>query len=345
MAGAAARTMVAHDRAIGHHDRERRRRGRTPVAPAGVMPCTRVGDFHPGADGGRGLPSSHAPSLFAAKPGSRTRTEARRRRRCHREVASGGIVVVVDDASRENEGDLIMAADLATPAALGFFVRHTSGVVCVALTASRCDQLGLPPMVPEAANTDVMGTAFTVTVDLNGATTTGISASDRAATVAALADPARRAGDFRRPGHVFPLRARPGGVLERPGHTEAAVELASLAGWSPAGVLAEVVRHDGEMARGHELRAVADQWNLPLISVGMLIDHRRRLACAAPPARTGEGRGAHAPRFVHRRGRTRPECREDRGRHVRDVAAGWAHGHRYLDMHVRMLQEHRGNRE
>jgi len=191
-------------------------------------------------------------------------------------IAAGGIVVVADDEDRENEGDLIMAADAATPEALAFFIRHTSGVVCAALPGERCDSLELPLMVPPAANSDQFRTAFTVTVDLKVGTTTGISAGDRAATLRALADERSTPGDFNRPGHVFPLRARPGGVLERPGHTEASVDLARLAGRSPVGVLCEVVLDDGRMARLDDLRRFADEHSLPLVSIADLIEHRRQ---------------------------------------------------------------------
>ncbi|MGH3949379.1 MAG: 3,4-dihydroxy-2-butanone-4-phosphate synthase, partial [Pseudonocardiaceae bacterium] len=136
-------------------------------------------------------------------------------------IARGEIVVVADDENRENEGDLIMAAEFATEEAMAFFVRHTSGVVCVGMDGARLDDLGLPLMVSEAGNGDAMGTAFTITVDARNGTTTGISAADRATTVRALADPTSTEADFARPGHLFPLRARPGGVLKRPGHTEA----------------------------------------------------------------------------------------------------------------------------
>ena len=190
-------------------------------------------------------------------------------------IARGGLVVVVDDEDRENEGDLVMAADAATEEAIAFVVRHTSGVVCVALPGERCDDLDLPLMVPPAANSDQFRTAFTVTVDLARGTTTGISAADRAATLRALADPASRPEHFHRPGHVFPLRARPGGVLERPGHTEAAVDLARMAGREPAGVLCEVVLDDGRMARLPHLRAFARTHGLPLVSIADLINHRR----------------------------------------------------------------------
>jgi 3,4-dihydroxy 2-butanone 4-phosphate synthase / GTP cyclohydrolase II len=190
------------------------------------------------------------------------------------EIADGGMVVVVDDEDRENEGDLVMAAVHATPADLAFMVRHTSGVVCVALPGERCDALDLPQMV--AANTEVHRTAFTVTVDVAAGTTTGISAADRAATIRALADDRVTAEAFLRPGHVFPLRARDGGVLKRAGHTEAAVDLARLAGLPPAGVLCEVVNDDGTMARRPDLVRFAAEHGLLIITIADLVAHRRR---------------------------------------------------------------------
>lgn len=191
-------------------------------------------------------------------------------------IARGEIVVVADDEDRENEGDLIMAADAATDAATAFIVRHTSGVICVALTGERCVDLRLPLMVPPVANSESQGTAFTVTVDLREGTTTGISAADRTATIRALADASVPAEDFNRPGHIFPLQARPGGVLKRAGHTEAAVDLARLAGRAPAGVLCELVSEDGSMMRGPELREFADRHGLLFISIADLIRYRRR---------------------------------------------------------------------
>lgn len=188
-------------------------------------------------------------------------------------IAAGSLAVVVDDAGRENEGDLIMACEAATPETIAFMVRWTSGVICAALPGERLDALSLPPMVKE--NTDSMRTAFTVTVDYRHGTTTGISASDRAATLRALADRACKAGDFNRPGHIFPLRARAGGVLRRPGHTEAAVDLARLAGMQPAGVLAEVVNDDGTMARLPELVAFARRHGLPIVTIADLIAWRQ----------------------------------------------------------------------
>lgn len=203
-------------------------------------------------------------------------------------IARGEIVVVADDEDRENEGDLIMAADAATDAATAFIVRHTSGVICVALTGERCVDLRLPLMVPPVANSESQGTAFTVTVDLREGTTTGISAADRTATIRALADASVPAEDFNRPGHIFPLQARPGGVLKRAGHTEAAVDLARLAGRAPAGVLCELVSEDGSMMRGPELREFADRHGLLFISIADLIRYRRRSEKLI--ARTAEAR-------------------------------------------------------
>lgn len=190
------------------------------------------------------------------------------------EVAAGRMVLVVDDEDRENEGDLIMAADAVTPADVAFIVRHTSGIVCAAMTEERADDLRLVPMVAEP--TDPRGTAFTVSVDLAGATTTGVSAADRAATLRALADPTVRPADLSRPGHVFPLVARAGGVLKRAGHTESAVDLCRLANRTPVGVLAEVVGEDGSMARRPELAAFAARHRLAVVSVADLVEHRRQ---------------------------------------------------------------------
>lgn len=187
-------------------------------------------------------------------------------------IAAGSLVVVVDDEDRENEGDLIMASQCATPEAIAFMVRWTSGVLCAALPGERLDALSLPLMVKE--NTDTMRTAFTVTVDYRHGTSTGISASDRAATLRALADRKCVAADFNRPGHIFPLRARAGGVLRRPGHTEAAVDLARLAGLEAAGVLAELVNDDGSMARLPELLTFARRHGLPIVTIADLIAWR-----------------------------------------------------------------------
>jgi len=190
-------------------------------------------------------------------------------------IAAGRPVVVIDDADRENEGDLIFAANLATPQLVAFTVRHTSGFVCVALPEDDCDRLHLPPMHHD--NADRFRTAYRVTVDVRGSGT-GISAASRAATIAALGSPAATAHDFVRPGHVVPLMAQPGGVLTRPGHTESAVDLARLAGLPPAGALCEIVSrdHPGEMARGPELERFAREHDLVLISVADIIGFRLR---------------------------------------------------------------------
>ena len=209
-------------------------------------------------------------------------------------VGRGGMVVVVDDADRENEGDLVMAAEAATPEKIAFFLSHTSGVICVPITPERADELDLPPMVH--VNTESQRTAFTVSVDARWGTTTGISASDRSATIAALIDPATRPGDLSRPGHIFPLRYRTGGVLKRHGHTEAAIDLARAAGMTPAGVLCEIVTSDkASMARMAELERFADEHGLPLISIADLIRYRRqnemlvkRVAQARIPTADGE---------------------------------------------------------
>lgn len=191
-----------------------------------------------------------------------------------RALQRGGMVVVVDDEDRENEGDLIMAAEDVTADSMAFFLEHTSGVFCVPLEPARADELELPLMV--VANTEAQRTAFTVTVDYRHGTTTGISASDRAATVRALIDPGTRPNDLNRPGHIFPLRYRPGGVLKRAGHTEATVDLCRLAGKHPSGVLCELVTADKSyMARLPELEAFALRHGLPLVSIADLIRYRR----------------------------------------------------------------------
>ncbi|MFI9534350.1 bifunctional 3,4-dihydroxy-2-butanone-4-phosphate synthase/GTP cyclohydrolase II [Nocardia fusca] len=200
-------------------------------------------------------------------------------------LRAGGMVIVVDGKDREDEGDLVVAADAVSTEHMAFMVRHTTGIICVPMTGERADQLGLAPMV--ASNTDPHHTAFTVTVD-HAHTGTGVSAEDRARTVWALATSTSRPGDFRRPGHVFPLRARPGGVLERPGHTEAAVDLLTLAGRSPVGAIGEIVAENGAMRRGAELRAFADAHGLPLVTIAELLDYRRRET--APVTRLAEAR-------------------------------------------------------
>lgn len=184
-------------------------------------------------------------------------------------LARGGMIVVVDDESRENEGDIIVASDAVTPETIAFMMKHARGLVCVAMEGERLDALDIPLMVPQ--NTEYHKTAFTVSVDYLAGTTTGISAADRAATVKALMDPAAAPDDFARPGHIFPLRAHPHGVRARPGHTEAAVDLARLAGRAPSGVICEVANDDGSMARLSELIAFAECHRLPLVSIEDLI--------------------------------------------------------------------------
>jgi 3,4-dihydroxy 2-butanone 4-phosphate synthase/GTP cyclohydrolase II len=189
-------------------------------------------------------------------------------------IGRGEIVVVVDDEDRENEGDLIMAAEAATPEKIAFFVRHTSGVICAPLTGARLDELDIPLMVRD--NTESHRTAFTYSVDLVHGTSTGISAADRAATLVALTDGSTLPSDLARPGHIFPLRYAEGGVLKRAGHTEAAVDLARMAGLAPAGVLCEIVNDDGTMARVPDLVEFCDTHGLLMISIAQLIRYRRQ---------------------------------------------------------------------
>jgi 3,4-dihydroxy 2-butanone 4-phosphate synthase/GTP cyclohydrolase II len=190
-------------------------------------------------------------------------------------IGRGEIVVVVDDEDRENEGDLIMAAEFATPEAIAFFIRHTSGFICTAITSERARALDLDAMVTD--NTESMKTAFLVSVDVKEGTSTGISAADRAATIRALVDESTRPADLARPGHIMPLEAREGGVLKRAGHTEAAVDLPRIAGLSPAGVLCEIVDVDKTgMARVPELTAFAAEHGLLMITIADLIRYRRQ---------------------------------------------------------------------
>lgn len=192
------------------------------------------------------------------------------------ELRSGRPVIVLDDADREGEGDLVMAAQFATARSLGFFVRFTSGLICAPLAPEVADRLELPLMVPSAPGTDPLdATAYTVSVDAVG-TGSGISAADRALTLRTLADPGTRPGRLVRPGHVFPLRARPGGTAERRGHTEATVDLLRLAGLAPVGVISEVCEDDGSLTRPDRLRAFADAHGLTLLSVEQLAPRPRR---------------------------------------------------------------------
>jgi 3,4-dihydroxy 2-butanone 4-phosphate synthase / GTP cyclohydrolase II len=187
------------------------------------------------------------------------------------ELKQGKIIVVVDDEDRENEGDLILAAEKATPESINFMVTYGRGLVCLPSEGSRLDVLGIGEMVRE--NTDKKGTAFTVSIDAKE-TSTGISAADRAMTIRALIDEKTNADDFTRPGHIFPLRAREGGVLKRAGHTEAAVDLAKLAGFKPAGVICEIMNEDGTMARVPQLEKFCKKHGLKLLKIADLIDYR-----------------------------------------------------------------------
>ena len=189
-------------------------------------------------------------------------------------IRAGRPVVVVDDPGRENEGDLIFAASLATPELTGFMIRYTSGYICVGMTGVDLDRLGLPPMT--AVNEDARGTAYAVSVDARDVEATGISAKDRAHTIRVLADPGTQPYDLARPGHVMPLRAVEGGVLRRAGHTEASVDLSRMAGLAPAGALCELVNDDGSMMRAAECRAFADEHGLVMIAIRDLIAHRAR---------------------------------------------------------------------
>ncbi|MGR4843079.1 3,4-dihydroxy-2-butanone-4-phosphate synthase [Rhizobium sp. WSM1274] len=191
-------------------------------------------------------------------------------------IARGEMVVVVDDQDRENEGDIVVAAQAVTPETIAFMMTHARGLVCIAMEGERLDALDIPLMVPN--NTESHKTAFTVSVDYLKGTTTGISAADRAATVRALVDDRTKPSDFARPGHIFPLRANPRGVLGRPGHTEAAVDLARLAGKTPAGVICEVANDDGTMSRLPDLILFAKRHNLLLVTIEDLVAYLERQA-------------------------------------------------------------------
>lgn len=190
------------------------------------------------------------------------------------DIKAGKMVIVVDDEDRENEGDLVMAAENVTPEGINFMTKYGRGLICMPCSGQRLDELRIPAMVSD--NDSTHGTAFTVSIGAKHRITTGISAFDRAATIQAVVDPATKPEDICRPGHVFPLRARDGGVLERAGHTETAVDLAQLAGLFPAGVICEIMNEDGSMARVCELEKVAAQHNLKMITVASLIEYRRR---------------------------------------------------------------------
>ena len=189
-----------------------------------------------------------------------------------KDIRAGKMAIVLDDEDRENEGDLVMAAQMVTPEAINFMRKEAGGLICVPMTGKRLDELHLPQMVDE--NSAVHETAFTVSVEARGRTTTGISAHDRAATISALVDPNTRPSDLLRPGHIFPLRAREGGVLQRVGHTEAAVDLARLAGLYPAGVICEILDPDGSASRRDSLERFAEKQGLTFITVAQLVAHR-----------------------------------------------------------------------
>jgi len=191
-----------------------------------------------------------------------------------KEIKKGKLVIVVDDEDRENEGDMVMAAEKVTPEAINFLSKHARGLVCVPLTKKRLEELDLHPMT--LVNTAKMGTRFTVSVDAKENTTTGISAYDRAQTIKVLMDPQARPQDLARPGHIFPIQAEDGGVLSRAGHTEATLDLAKFAGLSPAGVLCEIMDEDGGMARLPRLLEIAQKFDLKIISIKDLIEFRRR---------------------------------------------------------------------
>ena len=210
---------------------------------------------------GQGAPSGSAPPLSSVPE-------------ILKELRAGRMVVIMDDEDRENEGDLIMAAEHATPEAVAFMIRHTSGIICVPMEEDQLARLELPQMVP--VNSESHRTAFTISVDVRDGTTTGVSSADRAATIRALAEPSSAAADFARPGHIFPLRSRRGGVLVRAGHTEAAVDLCRLAGLKPAGVLCEVMNDDGSMARRPQLHEFARRHQLKVGTIADLIRHRLR---------------------------------------------------------------------
>jgi 3,4-dihydroxy 2-butanone 4-phosphate synthase / GTP cyclohydrolase II len=196
------------------------------------------------------------------------------------DIAAGRMVIVTDDERRENEGDLIMAACKATTEAIGIMIRHGSGIVCVATTGEVLGRLGLAPMV--ANNGDAHRTDFAVSVDAAVGVTTGISAADRTRTIRLIGDALSKPDDLARPGHVFPLRARPGGVLERPGHTEAAVELATLAGLHPSGVLCELMNDDGTVSRMPDLVDFKRRFGLCMVSIEALVAHRAKSCCGLP---------------------------------------------------------------
>ncbi len=233
------------------------------------------------------------------------------------DLRNGRFLVVVDDENRENEGDLILAAEKATPEAVNFMAYHARGLVCMPVTGERLDELNIPLMV-DASNSAKHGTAFTVSIDYKKGTTTGISAQDRAATIKAITDPNVTADDFLRPGHLLPLRYQPGGVLARPGHTEASIDLARLAGLYPAGVVCEIMNADGTMSRLPELEVFCAEHDLKLITIAQIIAYRRRaetLVRSVAEARLPTERGLF--RMVAFEGTAEP------GEHIALVMGTW----------------------
>ena len=234
------------------------------------------------------------------------------------EMRAGRLLIVVDDEQRENEGDLVMAAEKVTPDAVNFIVKHARGLLCMPMLGERLDELQMPLMITENGG-DKNQTAFTVSVDYKRNTTTGISAHDRAATIQALIDPAARPEDFTRPGHLFPLRYYPGGVLVRAGHTEAIVDLCNLAGMYPAGIVCEIMAEDGSMSRLPVLEEFAEEHGLKILSIAQVIAHRRRherlvekVAEARLPSRWGEFKAVAYKSYV------------DQGEHIALTIGEWS---------------------
>src|SRR5213595_2405646 len=190
------------------------------------------------------------------------------------DIREGRLIIIVDDEDRENEGDLVCAAEMVSPEMVNFMARHARGLICLPLTEERCDELNLSPQV--ADNTSRLGTAFTVSIEARRGVTTGISAADRATTILTAVDPKAKPQDLARPGHIFPLRAKKGGVLVRPGQTEASVDLARIAGLYPAGVICEIMNEDGTMARLPELTRFARKHGQLMITIADLIKYRMR---------------------------------------------------------------------
>ena len=211
-----------------------------------------------------------------------------------RELRAGRMIVIADDEDRENEGDLVIAAEMVTPEAINFMATHARGLICLAMTGERLDQLELGPMVLH--NTANLGTAFTVSIDARGRdVTTGISSYDRAQTIVAAVDPRTRPEDLARPGHVFPLRSRPGGVLERRGQTEASVDLARLAGLQHAAVICEIMNRDGSMARGFDLARFCEEHGFTMVTVAQLVCYRLETEFDQPPGLHPSGAYGHGP--------------------------------------------------